>query len=52
MEQTLQLTAADAANTFERLPLEQDLHLLRSVLYEGVWIQFNQTYRSEEKARS
>lgn len=52
MEQTLQLVAADAARAFERLPLEQDLHLLRSVLYEGIWIQFNQTYRSNEKARS
>ncbi|MEC4294760.1 DUF5685 family protein [Adlercreutzia shanghongiae] len=47
MEQTLQLVAAEAAAAFERLPLEQDLHLLRSVLYEGIWIQFNRTYRTE-----
>lgn len=46
MEITLQLAAASAAEAFERLPLAQDLHLLRSVLYEGIWIQFNRTYRA------
>lgn len=44
MELVLRDAAARAAEAFERLPLEQDLHLLRSVLYEGVWVQFNRTY--------
>ena len=26
---------------FEKLPLEQDLHLLRNVLYSGVWQKYN-----------
>lgn len=51
MGETLSLVAADAADAFERLPLEQDLHLLRSVLYEGIWIQFNRTYRDNNEAR-
>lgn len=46
MELVLRDAAARAAEAFERLPLEQDLHLLRSVLYEGVWVQFNRTYPS------
>lgn len=30
----------EATDEFERLPLERDLHLMRSVLYAGVWQQF------------
>lgn len=33
-----------ASAVFEKLPLEQDLHLLRSILYSGVWQKFNETY--------
>lgn len=31
---------ASATDAFERLPLEQDIHLMRSVLYAGVWQQY------------
>lgn len=34
----------NAAAEFEKLPLVQDLHLMRSVLYEGVWQKFNKEY--------
>lgn len=51
MELVLRDAAARAAEAFERLPLEQDLHLLRSVLYEGVWVQFNRTYSQNNEAR-
>lgn len=51
MELVLRDAAARAAETFERLPLEQDLHLLRSVLYEGVWVQFNRIYHQNNEAR-
>lgn len=37
----------EASHVFERLPLDQDLHLLRSVLYAGVWQQFNVTFEQE-----
>lgn len=33
-----------ATAAFERLPLQQDIHILRSVLYAGVWQRFNERY--------
>ena len=30
----------EATTAFEKLPLEQDLHLLRSVVYAGVWQKY------------
>ncbi|NPD31317.1 hypothetical protein HLV37_05500 [Eggerthellaceae bacterium zg-1084] len=36
--------AARAAAAFERLPLVQDDQLMRSVLYAGVWAQFNERF--------
>ena len=41
---TLALAAADAAAPYERLPLVQDAHLMDSILYSGVWAQFNKTH--------
>lgn len=38
--ESLELLAAGMADAFERLPLERDVHVLRSVLYAGVWQQF------------
>lgn len=44
--------AARATAVFERLPLEQDLHLLRSVLYSGVWQKrAAQLAKKEKRAR-
>ncbi len=31
---------AEAAESFEILPLEQDLDLLRNVIYSGVWQRY------------
>lgn len=36
----LELLAASMTDAFERLPLERDVHVLRSVLYAGVWQQW------------
>ncbi len=44
MKTLLAVLIGDAAATFEKLPLEQDLHLMRCVLYSGVWQKFNETY--------
>ena len=38
--ETLELLISDAAESFEILPLEQDLDLLRNVLYSGVWQRY------------
>ena len=40
MKEDLEMLASGAAEAFERLPLEQDVHLLRSVLYAGMWQQY------------
>lgn len=36
----LRSIAAQAAQSFERLPLEQDIHILRNVMYAGIWGQY------------
>ena len=41
LREDLELLAAGMAEAFERLPLERDVHVLRSVLYSGVWQRFN-----------
>ncbi|MCR5566238.1 MAG: DUF5685 family protein [Clostridiales bacterium] len=38
--ETLELLIADAAESFEILPLEQDLDILRNVIYSGVWQRY------------
>ena len=48
--ESLELIMAGAAEAFERLPLEQDIHLLRSVVYAGVWQQYNARYREAADA--
>lgn len=40
LHEDLQLLAASMTDAFERLPLERDVHVLRSVLYAGVWQRF------------
>ncbi len=47
MKTLLAVFIGEAANTFEKLPLEQDLHLMQSVLYSGVWQAFNKKYQEE-----
>lgn len=44
MKTLLSVLIGEAAATFEKLPLVQDIHLLRSILYSGVWQKFNETY--------
>lgn len=48
VREDLELLAADAAAAFERLPLERDARVLRSVLYAGVW----QKYCAKEAKRT
>ena len=41
LREDLELLAASTADAFERLPLERDVHVLRSVLYSGIWQRYN-----------
>lgn len=43
----LEMLAAAVADAFERLPLERDEHLLRSVLYEGMWTKYNAQFGAD-----
>ena len=45
----LELLIGEAAAAFERLPLEQDLDLLRNILYSGVWNQWVARERKDRK---
>lgn len=40
VREDLEFLAADVAAAFERLPLERDLRLMRSVLYAGIWQKY------------
>lgn len=44
----LTMVLSEASRGFEHLPLVQDVHLLRNILYSGLWIKFN---RGMEKGR-
>lgn len=46
--QLLSMLMADAVAAFEMLPLEQDLGLMRNILYEGAWQKYNLTYAKKE----
>ncbi len=48
-KETLEMLIAEAAESFEILPLEQDLDLLRNVLYSGVWQRY--VLKTEKKQR-
>ena len=51
MEEPLRIMIGRAADVFERLPLVQDIHLLRSVLYAGVWQKWNARQSREADQR-
>lgn len=49
MRDILEVLAGRACETFERLPLVQDAHLMDCVLYSGIWQKFNQEYEVPQK---
>jgi hypothetical protein len=42
LRETLMTVLGEASQGFETLPLVQDVHLLRNILYSGVWMKYNQ----------
>lgn len=44
---TLTMLIGDCSMAFEQLPLEQDLDLLRNILYSGVWSKWASTQKPE-----
>ena len=49
-EALLRMLLSEGTEAFERLPLEQDLGLMRNILYSGVWQKYNQAF-SRRRAR-
>lgn len=48
MEQMLLDAASAASGTFERLPLDENLPLLRNILYSGIWSSFRHKDKENE----
>lgn len=51
-EHSLNMMAAGAAEHFERLPLVENLEILRNILYAGVWGKFEKIKAKREKEES
>ena len=49
LRQSLTLIAAQAAEALESLPLEQDVSLIRNVVYSGIWIRYEQLLAASQK---
>ena len=49
LRQSLALMAAQAADAMESLPLEQDLALIRNVVYSGIWVRYEQLLAKSQK---
>ena len=48
-EQCLTMMAAGAAEYFERLPLVENLEILRNILYAGIWGKYEKIKAKREK---
>lgn len=48
---TLMSILGEAADGFEELPLVQDVHLLRNILYSGLWVTYNRQMQKEKKVQ-
>ena len=49
MKELLVMSMGNVTQIFEQLPLVQDVHLLRNILYGGVWQQYSAKYFGKEK---
>ncbi len=49
--ETMEMMIADAAERFEILPLEQDLDILRNILYSGVWQKYAMIMNRQQKRK-
>ena len=41
----------DATRAFEQLPLEQDLGLMRNILYAGVWQKYARAFQRRHRGK-
>ena len=49
MAEILEMSIGNVTRIFEKLPLVQDIHLLRNILYAGVWQEYLRKYGGKEQ---
>ena len=47
----LMMLLGEASQAFEILPLVQDAHLLRNILYSGIWLKYNRGMQAERNQK-
>lgn len=47
--EVLEMIAAQMARSYERLPIVDDLGILRNIIYSGIWNQYNRIIREKVK---
>ena len=40
---------SECAKAFERLPIIQDIDILRNIIYSGVWVKYGMIIREREE---
>lgn len=50
MEEILAIIIGNATAEFEKLPIVQDEHIIKNILYSGVWLQYNIKVVDKEKS--
>ena len=51
LQPSLKLLLGDASQALEFLPLVQDAHLLRNILYSGIWMRYDYAMRKKRKKK-
>lgn len=52
LQPSLKLLLGDASQAFEYLPLVQDAHLLKNILYSGIWMRYDYAMRKKRKKKN
>lgn len=49
VENTLTMMMAECARNFEKLPILQDIDILRNIVYSGVWVKYREIQKKRAK---
>lgn len=49
IEDILMQSIGNAAMQFEKLPIEQDINIMRNIIYSGVWLRYNGSVKGKEE---
>ena len=45
VKEVLMMQAAECAREFEKLPILENVEILRNILYSGVWVKYEMIHR-------